>query len=381
GVPATSYDVGGDPAALGVASNRIAALMQRNAYAIDVRTSDLGMQPRLRIGIDIEKARMLNVSPDDVAQTARIASGGAIATKARLDSGLVSVVVQADAAELGDVDALKRFSVRSATGARIPLGDLTELRSESEPAIVRRENGERVVSVSANSVSDAPISLVAAPVAQALRDPSFLPAGTYVEPRGDIAQFVETASRMLAALGLSLIAVYCILAVLYRSYALPLVVMLTVPLASIGAFGSLLIFRAPLNLYSMLGVIMLVGLVAKNGILLVEYAERAVREGIAATEAMTQAAEARFRPILMTTLAMIAGMLPLALGAAAGAEYRRALGIVVIGGLSTSLLLTLFVVPAVYAVYRERRRRTPASARLRTLYQPPPALRLRDPVS
>jgi HAE1 family hydrophobic/amphiphilic exporter-1 len=261
------------------------------------------------------------------------------------------------------------------------LGDLTELRSESEPAIVRRENGERIVSVSANSISGSPISLVAAPVARALRDPSFLPAGTYVEPRGDIAQFLDTASRMLAALCLSLIAVYCILAVLYRSYALPLVVMLTVPLASIGAFGSLFIFRAPLNLYSMLGVIMLVGLVAKNGVLLVEYAERAFREGRAATEAMTQAAAARFRPILMTTLAMIAGMLPLALGATVGAEYRRALGIVVIGGLSTSLLLTLFVVPVVYAAYRERRRRTPVSVRSRTLYQPRPALHLRDPVS
>ncbi|HEY1867192.1 MAG TPA: efflux RND transporter permease subunit, partial [Candidatus Cybelea sp.] len=379
GVPAVSYDVAGDPAGLAVAADRIAAELRRNPYAIDVRTSDLGQQPRLRIGIDMQKARLLNVSPDDVAQTARIASGGAIATKARLDSGLVNVVVQADATELGDVDALKRFAVRSSTGARIPLGDLTQLQPESEPAIIRRENGDRVVSISANSANDAPISVVTGPVARALRAPSFLPAGTHVEPRGDIAQLLDTASRMLAALGLSLIAIYCILAVLYRSYVLPLVVMLTVPFAAIGAFGSLLVFRAPLNLYSMLGVIMLVGLVAKNGILLIEYAERALREGMTVSAAISHAAEVRFRPIVMTTFAMIAGMLPLALGATVGAEYRRALGIVLIGGLSTSLLLTLFVVPAAYALYRERRKGR-ASARLRTSYPQPRALRLRDPV-
>jgi multidrug efflux pump subunit AcrB len=202
-----------------------------------------------------------------------------------------------------------------------------------------------------------------------------------VEPRGDVAQFLDTASRMLAALGLSLIAVYCILAVLYRSYTLPLLIMLTVPLAAIGAFGSLFVFREPLNLYSMLGIIMLVGLVAKNGILLVEYAERGVREGIAASEAIVHAATARFRPILMTTFAMIAGMLPLALGATAGAEYRRALGIVVIGGLSTSLLLTLFVVPVAYALYRERGKRRASNERLRISYPRPPALHRHDPVS
>ncbi|HEX3671188.1 MAG TPA: efflux RND transporter permease subunit, partial [Candidatus Cybelea sp.] len=363
GVPAVSYDVGGDPAQLDAAAQRIASLARENPSAADVRTSDLGLQPSLKIAVDMEKARLLSVSPDDVAQTARIASGGALATKARLAPGLVDVVVRAGAAESGDIDAIERFPVRSATGELVPLADLIQTRTTSEPAIVRRENGERVVTVSANAAGDAPISLVSSPIARALRDPAFLPPGTRVEPRGDIAQFLATVSRILGSLGLSIIAVYFALAVLYRSYALPLVVMLTVPLASIGAFGSLFIFRAPLNLYSMLGIVMLVGLVAKNGILLVDYAERAVRNGSVATVAMIDAARARFRPIVMTTVAMIAGMLPLALGHTAGAEYRRALGIVVIGGLSTSLLLTLAIVPVAYVWYRTRRSR-PVVARL-----------------
>ena len=128
--------------------------------------------------------------------------------------------------------------------------------------------------------------------------------------------------------------------------------MATVPLAAAGALGALFVSREPLNLYSMLGIVMLVGLVAKNGILLVEYAERAVRAGATAAMAMQHAARRRFRPIVMTTFAMIAGMLPLALGRTAGAEYRQALGTVVIGGLCSSLFLTLFVVPLVYTRFR-----------------------------
>jgi HAE1 family hydrophobic/amphiphilic exporter-1 len=165
--------------------------------------------------------------------------------------------------------------------------------------------------------------------------------------------------------------VYVVLALLYQSYSVSLVIMLTVPFAAVGAFGTLFalnlgkslmpgaaIFQSQtLNLYSMLGVVMLVGLVAKNGILLVEYAERAVRDGSGVRDAMTEAARLRFRPIVMTTFAMIAGMLPLAIGETIGAEYRKALGSVVIGGLSSSLLLTLFVLPVVYTALREQTKR------------------------
>jgi hydrophobic/amphiphilic exporter-1 (mainly G- bacteria), HAE1 family len=385
GVPAVSYDLGGDPALIDEAARRVATVLRQNPLAADLRTSDLGLQPHLTVHVDFGKSRLLNISPDDVAQTARIATGGAIATKARLDSGLVNIIVQADESSVGSLDALQRLQVRNAQNARIPLGDVTHIEAGYEPTIIQSENGERVVSVSANAAGDAPISLLTSSVGRLLRDPKFLPPGTWIEPRGDIAQFLDTVARMLMALGLSIVAVYVVLAILYRSYTLPLVIMLTVPLASIGAFGSLFLLNTlhavlpglkilqaqTLNLYSMLGIIMLVGLVAKNGVLLVEYAERALREGAPATLAMTQAAKTRLRPILMTTFAMIAGMLPLALGETAGAEYRKALGTVVIGGLSTSLLLTLFVVPMVYVWHSERRtRRKPASVigPSRTLY-------------
>jgi len=272
-------------------------------------------------------------------------------------SGPVDVYVRSDAAERGDLDAILRATVRSNANVLVPLADVASVVRTREPAIVERENGERVVSVTANPAGSAPIGLVTGPMAARLRDPSFLPRGSHVQPRGDIEQFLATVGKILATLALSIAIVYGILAVLYRSYALPLVIMSTVPLASVGAFGALFVANQPLNLYSMLGIVMLVGIVAKNGILLVEYAERELRAGAAAFDAMRDAARLRFRPIVMTTLAMVAGMLPLALGRTIGAEYRQALGTVVIGGLLSSLLLTLFVVPIAYVAYRERRKR------------------------
>ncbi len=354
GAPGVSYVIGGDPASIETAASRVAAALHQNPYATDVRTSDAGFQPRLQLSIDMRRARLVDVSPDDAAQTARIASGGAIAAKARLPSGQVNVLVHSDAAETGDSDALRRFTVRSRDGRLVPLEDLSRMTPLSQPAVIQREDGARIVIVSANTAEDYPISLVSASMAKRLSDPAFLPPGTRVLPRGDLEQFSDSVRRIFKALIASLLSVYVILAVLYRSYTLPLVIMLTVPLASAGAFGTLFALNAlrlpsqTLNLYSMLGIVMLVGLVAKNGILLIEYAERAVRHGAAAQDAIVHAARVRFRPIVMTTLAMIAGMLPLATGHTVGAEYRSALGSVVVGGLSSSLLLTLLVIPVVY---------------------------------
>lgn len=369
GAAPISYSISSDAAdssGVDAGAARIADVLSRSPFATDVRTSDLGVAPYVAIGIDEEKARLLNVNSDDAAQTARIATAGAIAAKARLPSGLIDVLVRSDAAEQGSLDEIARQPIRSGDGTMIPLGDVSRITRSQQPVVLEREDGRRVVTVSANPVAGAPIGPVTAAVSRALSAPGFLPTGARIEPRGDVEQFLDAVVRIFAALGISLGLVYAILAVLYRSYALPLIVMVTVPLAAVGAFGTLFVLNAlreiwpaagvlqnqTLNLYSMLGIVMLVGLVAKNGILLIEYSERAFRRGRSALDAVCQAALVRFRPIVMTTFAMIAGMLPLALGDTIGAEYRRALGTVVIGGLTTSLLLTLFVVPIVYVAYR-----------------------------
>jgi HAE1 family hydrophobic/amphiphilic exporter-1 len=355
GTAPISYSIAGDSGAIDGAAEQIASALRANPLATDVRISSAGIGPRIDVDVDPAKTQLLRVSQDDAAQTARIATGGAIATRVRTPSGITDVVVQSDAAARGDLDEALRLSVRSVDSRTIPLADLTTIARDADPRIIERENGRRIVTVTANTVGSAPIGLVSGPISKALRTPNFLPAGTRIEARGDIEQFLETAGRIVATLAFSMVIVYVILAILYRSYGLPLAIMLTVPLAAIGAFAALFLTHAPLNLYSMLGIVMLTGLVAKNGILLVEYAEREWRRGESAYAAMLTAAGRRFRPIVMTTLAMISGMLPLALGHTIGAQYRQALGIVVIGGLSSSLLLTLFIVPIAYVNYRGKR--------------------------
>jgi HAE1 family hydrophobic/amphiphilic exporter-1 len=349
GTAPVSYNVVGEPGAIDLAAARIASALRASPFATDVRSSNAGVGPRLDIRIDPAKAMLLGVSTEDAAQTARIATGGEIAAKVRTYSGLTDVVVRSEAR--GDLDDMLRLPVRAGDARLIPLTDLASVTYGAEPTIIERENGRRVVSVSANTLGAAPIGLVTGPLARMLRDPKFLPLDSQVEPRGDIEQFLDTVSRIGATLGLSVLIVYVILAILYRSYVLPCAIMLSVPLASIGAVGALFVTASPLNLYSMLGIVMLIGLVAKNGILLVDYAEREIRRGESAYAATIAAAHRRFRPILMTTVAMIAGMLPLALGQTIGAQYRQALGIVVIGGLASSLLLTLFLVPIAYVTY------------------------------
>ncbi len=355
GAAPIAFQIGGEERALSVAAANVTELMREDSGADDVRRSDVGTVQNLDWRIDDGRAQLLDVNADDAAQTARIASAGTLATRVRTNDGLIDVVVRASAPS-------STARVRSQSGMLVPLADLLRQTAHPEPLVIHRENRARVVTVTANARDGMPAGSVARNVA--LKLSGALPPGTFVEPRGDIEQFLDAVSAMGRAFGLSVLLAYGVLAILYRSYTVPLVVMATVPLASIGALGALAIAHQPLNLYSMLGIVMLVGLVAKNGILLVEFAERAVRGGMLPFEAIQGAAERRFRPVMMTTIAMIGGMLPLALGHSAGAEYRKALGTVVIGGLSSSLLLTFFVVPIAF-VWMHRKAQREAYEALR----------------
>jgi HAE1 family hydrophobic/amphiphilic exporter-1 len=166
---------------------------------------------------------------------------------------------------------------------------------------------------------------------------------------------IETLDNMMIALATSFMLVYILMVILYGSFVEPFIVMFSVPLAIIGALAGLALMHRiepnagqSLNIISMIGIVMLFGLVSKNGILLVDYSNTLCRRGMRVRDAVLQAAATRFRPILMTTCAMIFGMLPLSLGFAEGGEWRQAMGTVIIGGLASSLILTLFLVPVIY---------------------------------
>ena len=166
---------------------------------------------------------------------------------------------------------------------------------------------------------------------------------------GPSRDFAESSSNILFAFLLALVLIYLVLAAQFESFVDPLIIMLTVPLAMAGALLSLWYFNQTLNIFSQIGIIMLIGLVTKNGILIVEFANQLKEKGTNFREAITQAAAARFRPILMTSLATALGALPIALAIGAGAKSRMSMGIVVIGGLMFSLVLTLYVIPAIYS--------------------------------
>ena len=357
-----TYTLSGAPEELQAAADKLVAYIKTLPNTVGVIATSSIVGPRLEIDIDRDKAALLGVSPQAAATTARAAVGGVIATKLRTNEGLVDAIVQLPPEVRNDFRNVETVQVRAADGTLIPLVSVANFRWVSEPPTLRRLDRQRIVRVFANMANGAPIGPVDQKVSAVLKQPSFLPKGVKVKAEGDVQFLQDTITKIGIALLTSFVLIYMLLVVLYRSYLEPFIIMMSIPLAAVGALGILALGNVlhmlfpevryfagqTLNLFSMLGGVMLMGLVAKNGILLVDYANTLHNRGLGVLEAMRESAAIRFRPIIMTTAAMIVGMLPLATGWTEGAEFRKSMGTVIIGGLTSSLLLTLFLVPVVY---------------------------------
>ncbi len=385
GGAAITYTLSGPVDALDAASAKLADFIKRIPNTTGVNATSLMTGPRLEVRVDRARATALDVSPADAASTARAAIGGIIATKVRSDQGLIDTVVQFAPAVRNDVHNLESTPVRALNGQLVPLGDVASFNWIREPPVLRRIDRERIVRVFADTLHNAPIGPIDNKVQAALKDPSFLPAGVHVASEGDVQFYQDTLTKIGIALGTSFVLIYMLLVILYRNYLTPIVIMVSIPVAIVGAFGILVIANGlhavfpdaaafsgqTLNIFSMLGIVMLMGLVAKNGILLVDYANTLHEQrGMSLREAIIESASIRYRPIVMTTMSMIVGMLPLALGITEGAQFRQSMAMVIIGGLCSSLFMTLFLVPAVYIKlvgFVERRRAKAAERRLELL--------------
>ena len=349
------YSLTGPEAQIGPAAENVAQFLRSVPGSVNVQTSAENGAPRLNVDIDRGKCTMLGINPSDAAQVARIAVDGAVATKVRTPNGLVDVRVQFPAADRYTVEQLRDVRVRTSTGGLVPIGDVATFTWTKAPTKIERLNRQRVVNVLGDVLPGYSTGQVVGPLEKKLKEPGFLPQGVGLTAQGNSQFMEETFSNMGIALVLSFMLVYMLMVILYGSFLEPLIVMFSVPLAIIGALVFLsLLSKLPggagqsLNIISMLGIVMLFGLVAKNGILLVDYSNTLCKRGMRVSEAVLQAASTRFRPIVMTTAAMIFGMIPLALGYAEGGEWRQAIGTVIIGGLLSSLILTLFLVPMIY---------------------------------
>ncbi len=320
---------------------------------VDVETSLEKSKPELRVEFDRDRAGDLGLSVAPVAMTLRAAVTGEVATTiedAAGDTHDVRVRLRADQRRFAeDLLALRVPTDKDdehGDKILVPLGEVATAVPASGPSTIRRKDLQREVRISAMN-SGRSLGEAAADIESAAADLK-LPPGYDVMPGGDSEELKTMFSNMLQTLGLAVIFIYLILASQFGSFLHPFAIMLSLPLSLVGVALALLATGDSLNMMSMIGLIMLMGLVTKNAILLIDFTNQARAAGTPRDEALIKAGSTRLRPIVMTTLAMIFGMLPLAFAIGAGAEMRAPMARAVIGGLITSTLLTLVVVPVVY---------------------------------
>ncbi|MCW5557769.1 MAG: efflux RND transporter permease subunit [Verrucomicrobiae bacterium] len=346
-------------------ANRFRGLTNASGQPLlsNVRVSYEVNKPELRVSVDRSRAAALGVSIEDVSRTLQILFGGLDLSRIKVDGKEYDVIAQlARESRLRPAD-LDRVFVRNASGSLVQLSSLVTHAEGAAPNAINHYGRLRSASITA-SPGAVPIGTVVAQVETLVREE--LPAGFLYAWEGDAKNLADANQEIWWVLGLAGIIVYMTLAAQFESLVHPLTVMLALPLAFVGAFGGLwlldtlgkagvipLIPAMNFNLFSQIGLVLLIGLVTKNSILLVEYANQQVPNGVSPQEAMIQAGVVRLRPILMTALSTIAGILPIAIGFGAGAESRRPMGVAVVGGMLTSTFLTLYVIPVVYTLFSD----------------------------
>lgn len=312
-------------------------------------------KPELRIIIDRLKASALGVSVQDISEAMQLALSNRQIGFFTKDGKQYEVLGQVSRSERDDPNDLKSIYVRSSSGAQIPLDNLVSFEENNTPPTIYHFNRYKSATISAGlapgkTVGDGIKAMES--IKKKLLDDSFT-----TSLAGSSRDYAESGSNTSFAFILALILIFLVLAAQFESFIDPIIIMITVPLAIAGALLSLKLFGQTLNIFSQIGMIMLIGLVTKNGILIVEFANKKQITGLKKIPSVVDAAVARFRPILMTSLAMSLGALPLALSLGDASTSRIPLGIVVIGGILFSLILTLFVIPAMYSFLSSKKKK------------------------
>lgn len=306
-------------------------------------------RPELRVLIDRNRARALGVSTRDIAETLQLSLSGSRFGFFIMDSKQYWVIGQMDRSRRSEPIDLKTIYVRNNRGELIQMDNLVDVSEESSPPQLFRFNRFASATVSAAlapgyTIADGIDAMDA--IAADLLDERFV-----TDLAGESREYADSAAAMGFIFAFALILVYLVLAAQFESFRDPFIILFTVPLALFGALMALWYFGQSLNIFSQIGMIMLIGLVTKNGILIVEFANQRQLQGMRLAEAIRDAAAVRFRPILMTTLSTVLGVLPIALAFGAGSESRISMGIAVIFGLLVGSFLTLYVIPAVYSYF------------------------------
>mgnify|MGYP003639362051 CR=1 FL=1 len=314
-------------------------------------------KPEIYVNIDREKAKSLGVSVLDVAQTLQLSLSGQRFGYFMMNGKQYQVIGQFEKKDRDEPMDLKSIFVKNSSGVLIQMDNLVSIVEHSSPPQLYHNNRYMSATVSASlapgmSISDGIDAMNS--IKEKVLDDSFT-----TDLGGESRDFVESSSNTIFAFGLALLLIFLILAAQFESFIDPFVIILTVPMAVAGALFSLWLFGQTWNIFSQIGTIMLIGLVTKNGILIVEFANQLREEGMPKYEAVLKAAESRLRPILMTSLTIALGALPIALSLGAASTSRIGMGVVIIGGTMFSLVLTLFVIPSIYVLWSREKKHRP----------------------
>ena len=317
--------------------------------------SDLKLnKPQLKVDINRDKAAQMGVGVDTIGRTLETLLGGREITRFKQAGEQYNVVVQLDPAARAAPQDLTALYVRGSEGSLTPLSNLVAVTETVAPKELNHFDRQRAAIISANIAPGYTLGEALAFMDQAAKET--LPPGTRTALDGQSREFGESGQTLAITFALALVIIYLVLAAQFESFVSPFIILLTVPLAATGALLALKLTGATLNVYSQIGLVMLVGLITKHGILIVEFANQLRERGKPKVEAVIEAAGLRLRPILMTTAAMVLGAVPLALATGAGAESRSPIGWVIVGGLLLGTLLTLFVIPVAYTLLTRDRR-------------------------
>lgn len=314
-------------------------------------------KPELYVNIDREKAQSLGVSVIDVAQTLQLSLSGQRFGFFMMNGKQYQVIGQFDKNDRETPLDLTAIFVKSTSGQLIQLDNLVSVEERSSPPQLYHNNRYMSATISAGlapgkSISDGIEAMER--IGNGVLDDSFT-----TDLGGESRDFAESNSNTMFAFGLALLLIFLILAAQFESFMDPLIIILTVPMAVAGALFSLWLFGQTWNIFSQIGTVMLIGLVTKNGILIVEFANQLRERGLPKAQAILEAAESRLRPILMTSLTLALGAMPIAMSMGAASTSRMGMGIVIVGGTIFSLILTLFVIPAVYMMWSRERKHRP----------------------
>jgi HAE1 family hydrophobic/amphiphilic exporter-1 len=341
---------------LSAATERLMAALRRTRGLVDLDTTYEGGKPQVSIQIDRQRAAELGVSAAAVGSAIRVLVGGDEVTTYQEGGKQYDVRLRLVEADRDQPAKLEALSLRTRSGGVVQLGNVARIVRDTGPTQIDHQGRQRQITILANLTGiplGTAVDLVNAAVARV-----GLPPGFAVDFAGQAQVMAESFRNLLFALFLAVVLIYMVLASQFASFVHPFTIMLSLPMAVIGAIGGLLVAGHTLSVFAMIGIIMLMGLVTKNAILLVDYTNTLrERDRMERTEALLRAGPVRLRPILMTTASMIFGMLPVALGlgAGGGAQTRAPMAVAVIGGLLTSTLLTLVLVPVVYTLLDDLR--------------------------